>query len=36
MPLNQAILNLGNPVDAEKEAAPYRAAEKGAVKMEIG
>ena len=36
MPLDQATMNLGKPVDAEKEAEPYRAAEKGAVKMEIG
>ena len=36
MPLDQATLNLGRPVDAEKEAAPYKAAEAdlGSVKME--
>ena len=27
MPLDQAQLTMGKPVDAEKEAAPYKAAE---------
>lgn len=36
MPLDQATMNLGRPVNTEKEAEPYKAAEAdvGPVKME--